>query len=278
MKRTFWILLLAGSLLMGLSCRRHIEPSGDDDEATHTPIPVDELKEMVYYHDMMTDIVETIIAQNLDNVETPSCVQNTPLNSLTSKWDFNSACTLPDGRQYEGEYRILFNPGNQTYTASLYGENENFHLTVDGIPFYNTSLILIEEQPDNNYNVEYYAKGILPQSTDTLGLHHSFHLKEIEPGQAPDGSDKHWELDNEHFEYSIYRNLTSPPLKQYTIDETIEKMEKQYDCPLALKGKVKIIDDEFHVFYVDYGNGQCDRKVTFSNEDGDTRTVTVDVP
>ncbi len=277
MKRNFWILLLAGSLLTGLSCRRHIAPSGDD-EATHTPIPVDDLKEMVYYHDMMTDIVETVIAQNIDNVSKPSCVQSTPINTLTTKWDFNDTCTIPDRRLYEGEYRILFNPGNQTYTASLYGENENFHLTVDGISFYKISLITIEVQPDNNYDVEYDAKGILPQSTDTLGIHHSFHLKEIQPGQTQDGSDKRWEIDNEHFEYSIYRNLTSQPLTQFTIDETIDKTEKQYACPLAVKGKVKLLDYDFNIFYIDYGNGQCDKEVIFSNNDGDSRTVTVDVP
>ncbi len=277
MKRNFWILLLAISLVTGLSCHRHTG-SFDNDEKIHTPIPVDDLKEMVYYHDMMTDIVETVIAQNIDNVSTPSCVQSTPVDTLTTKWNFNAACTLPDGRQYEGEYRIVYNPGNQTYMTLLCGENNDFHLTVDGISFYNTSLIIIEVQPDNNYNVECYAKGILPQSTDKLGIHHSFHLKEVDSGQAQDGSDKRWEIENELFEFSIYRNLISPPLKQFTINETVEKTEKQYACPLAVKGKVKIIDGDFNDFYVDYGNGQCDRKVIFSNEDGDTRTVTVDVP
>jgi len=279
MKR-FVTALLLGIMLSGASsCKLFLPHHNDDEDNTeHVPIPKDDIKKIVYYHDLATDVVETFMNYYIENTALPACVHEDSLSPWTKRWTFGSSCTLPDGHTYGGETDLIYNPSSQAHMIVLYGEDNQGvpHPTyIDRIPFGKRSLLFLEQQ-NNAYHAT--LSMVLPVGNDTLNLGTEFDIRLTDPGQAADGSDKHWQIDRVHFDYVVYHDDITHPLVKYEANESLEPLEKQYNCPLALSGKIRIYDKDLNTFDVDYGNGQCDNTVTVSNAAGDTETLHISTP
>ncbi len=271
------ILLLAVVLMPASSCKLFLPHHNDNDETEHVPIPKDDIKKIVYYHDLATDVVETFMNYYIENAQLPACVQEDSLSPWNKRWTYGSACTLPDGHTYGGKTDLIYNPSNQAHTIILYSENNGIPqpTLIDHVPFGKRSLLFLEQQ-NNGYHAAFTM--VLPVGNDTLNLDTEFDIRQTDPGQSPDGSDKRWQIDHVHFNYVIYRDDMAHPIVKYESNESLEPLLKQYNCPLALQGKMRIYDSDLNTFDVDYGNGQCDNVVTVSNAAGDTETLHITTP
>ena len=280
MKRLMMFVLASFMLTSALSCKLFLPHPNDDEEdnTEHVPIPKDDIKKIVYYHDLASDVVETFMNYYIENTALPACVHEDSLSPWTKRWTYDASCTLPDGHTYGGETVLIHDPSSQTYTIVLYEEANGYPTPtyIDQKPFVKSSVFTFETQSNNSYHAD--CTMFLPVGNDTLYLHTQFDIRQTDPGQTADGSDKHWQISHVNFDYAVYHDFMTSPLAIYEANESLEPLEKQYNCPLALSGKMRIYDKDLNTFDVDYGNGQCDNTVTVSNAAGDTETLTITTP
>jgi len=176
--------LLFGILLLSASSCKLFRPGQNDDDTEHVPIPVDDIKNIVYYHDLATDVVETFMNYYIENAALPACVHEDSLSPWTKRWTFGSSCILPDGHTYGGETDLIYNPSNQAHTIILYGESNGIpHPTlIDQVPFGKRSLLFLEQQ-NNAYHAT--LSMVLPVGNDTLNLGTEFDIRLPTPAKPP---------------------------------------------------------------------------------------------
>ncbi len=272
MKRLIVIILMTITLWPASSCKL-FKKNDDDGHNGHT-IPKDDIKGLVYYHDLATDVVETIFNYYIEGAQAPSCIQMESLDALTDRWNFTGSCQLPDGHTYAGKIRFNKIPGDGIVCVLYQDTNEYF--IIDQMPLHYGSYIRIE-QNNNNYDLIYYLYLIRPNDTVNISGEMSLHL--IAPGQSADGSDKHWQIDNENFDYIIGEGGSNPPQVEYLSNVTVDPLEKQYNCPLALRGKLRVQHRDGEIsYYIDYGNVQCDNTVIVYTDEGERETLTISSP
>jgi len=269
MKRKVWYLAMVFGLTAGLlqSCKSPADTETLSD---------DELKEVITANDLTDEVINTVESftsldfysrPDADSFPSDDCVHIRFQNSddtLTAIWQFDSTgCHMPNGRVYKGTM-VMQKIRVQNEWRFMVAFSDDF--AIDSIDIDGTfERARIRETAENHPLITVdFDLTITPPNGPAV---HTVGTRERETIRGWDtflSDDNEWDISGSWTVESengdaYYINVTTP-------------LRYRYRCRWYVAGEMEIIKDGAR-FRVNFGDGECDSRVTVTMPDGTTEEV-----
>ncbi|MDO9261869.1 MAG: hypothetical protein Q7U08_08010 [Flavobacteriaceae bacterium] len=280
MKQTkFFFGILSLFLLVGLvftNCQ------GDDEINTFTKAPISvEDAQVVADGDEVTEGITDLVDQLYmedgmmgNRIEFTSFFPN--CGTRTVKWDaaevmktvtidFGDGCTLPNGNIVKGKIIIVFNKNRDLLSHTITVTYNNFYFNnkkVEGTTSIERLLANANGNPQSTVKVDLkitFADGLYIERK-------SERVREMIEGKDTLGiwGDNVFLITGKWT--TVFRN------GDIHKGEIVIPLRREMSCRFIVKGSIKVQRNE-RIGTIDFGNGECDNKATFTNDNGEVKEI-----
>ena len=199
----------------------------------------------------------------------PDCVVKTVVNDGTSKTvtlDFGDGCELPNGHVLAGKIILSYIHDLEAETITITKSFDGFsfnEVTVEG----ENTIARIRENENGN-----------PQSTKTIGV--TITWPDGKTAERTGTRTREWVEGKETRTWGdnvfLITGYTTTTFNDGTVfnSEIIEPLRREMACRFIVRGVVEISKGD-RQGTLDYGDGTCDNKATFTNLDNEVKEITL---
>lgn len=189
--------------------------------------------------------------------------------------EFGDGCELPNGNFVKGKITIVFNGNRELKTHTITVNYDNFyfnHKKVEGT----TSIVRVAANENGN-----------PQSTVTVNINISFadglslkresvKVREMIEGKETMGvwGDNVFLITGKWT--TVFRKTNAPSITDTNVNihkgEIIIPLRREMSCNFLVSGAIKVQRND-RSGTIDFGDGECDNKATFTNDKGEIKEI-----